>query len=203
MDIQTCLNLQLIVDKDESIELIEIWDKVLYIRRDKGRNTFYSKKGLTNLKSGIYVNPYKAAFKYKELQKKYHPDLHYNKKEYYVEISQSVNQWKDLLLKCNQRIFNGDVYRILIEFCGQDTSIFHSTVPAMLIAEYETPRLLNIPRFSCEQDFIEWKAKISGWSQQLTDMSLTRNQRIRKYGYDPIYEWHGLPRDTKDSDLPF
>lgn len=140
MDLQSCLKLQSIIDNDSNIELIEIWDKVLYVRCYKGRNTFMSKKGVTNLKEGIYINIYKfTKDEYKRLQLKYHPD----KRPSHLHISKGINQWKTLLSRCEYRIKNRNIYSSLIESHTRNTSIFSLEKSIRAYNVEQTPRLLD------------------------------------------------------------
>ena len=106
MLLSTAINLQKIMDSDSSICCIEVWSRVLYVRRWKGRNTFMSKKGVTTEITGIYFNLKKIKDEYKHLQLKFHPD--YNKST--LHLSQSLNKWKELLLGCDQREINAGLH---------------------------------------------------------------------------------------------
>jgi len=194
MNLETCQNLSLIIEKDQTIEVIEIWAKVLYIRRSKGRNSFYSKKGITKETEGIFCNNLKVSENYKSLFKKYHPDLNKGK-ESYVDISKNINRWKNLLLESGQREFDQQLYTELIEFCGPLTSIFTIGTRASFIAK-QTCGSINIPQFSSEQEFVEWKAapKQVASRQAFLDSQLTRAQIIKKYGKS-YYDY--------ERDLPF
>ena len=123
MDIQTCSNLQKLIDENPNIQIIEIWDKVLYIRMKKGRNTFHSKKNITTMNSGIYLNLLNFNNDYKQLQRQFHPDI--NSK--YSEISKGINQWKQLLSECHHREFNRTEFDILISSFTPDTCIFSAS----------------------------------------------------------------------------
>jgi len=192
MDIQTAANLQELIEQDPLIELIEIWDKVLYIRKVKGRGRFHTKKNITLLKSGIYINTKYILQEYKRLQKKYHPDLNKGKKNY-VEISKSINQWKDLLFECDERELNRTVYQLLITTCGPLTSIFSIGKSADFIWGQEAG-FLHIPRFNSEQEFKEWKIPFRNWAEKLDDCRLPRSKRkfsdVEHYG-------------VNERDLPF
>lgn len=97
----TVKNLQNLIDAEDNIELIEIWEKVLYVRYKKGRNKFLSKKGLTEEKSGVYFNLRNYKDAYRNLITKYHPDRSRSKNA--LSISQNLNQWKMDLSGCEQR----------------------------------------------------------------------------------------------------
>jgi hypothetical protein len=123
MKLETAEKLQQIIDKDSTIELIEIWSNVLYIRRSKGRNTFFSKKGIEEV-SGVYINLFNfTKEEFKRLQKKYHPDINKGKASY-VYISKSINQWKELLLEHLNGELTRSLYQQFIDSCRQQSSIF-------------------------------------------------------------------------------
>ena len=189
MDIQTCFNLHQLIEEDQNIQLIEIWERVLYIRVKKGRNRFHSKKNITTLSEGIFVNPNNISSEYKQLQKKYHPD--YNKK--YENISKGINQWKELLSESGQRKFDRNLYIQLIELHGPLTSIFTIGATARNIF-IETSGCIHIPSFSSKQEFIEWKAKDRSATEAFLDSQLTRAEIIKKYGKS-YYDY--------ERDLPF
>lgn len=180
MNLETCKNLDTLIQKDNSIEIIEIWANVLYIRRSKGRNSFYSKKGITVEKEGIYCNNLKISDSYKDLLKKYHPDLNQEKSNY-VNISKNINRWKDLLLESGQREFNQQLYTKLIEFCGSFTSIFSIGSRTSFITK-QTCGSINLFTPRSEQEFVKWKAERAGETQAFLDSQLTRAQIIKKYG---------------------
>ena len=151
MDIQSYKKLQEIVDKDPNIEIIEIWERVLYIRRKKGRNTFHTKKGITTLTSGIYLNTIEfSKDEYKRLQNKYHPDR--NPK--YLHISKGINQWKELLLRHLEGEFNRGLYNFIIDTYPTDRSIF-TTLESIDLSFIKTTRFLDGPIKSREQQAAE------------------------------------------------
>jgi hypothetical protein len=57
--------------EDPSIELIEVWDKILYVRmkQGSGKNKFISKKGLT-----FNLSVYYYESNYRKISSRYHPD---------------------------------------------------------------------------------------------------------------------------------
>lgn len=57
--------------EDPTVELIEVWDRVLYVRKKKGcgRNTFKSKAGLE-----YKLNAYYTTKEFRTISKRYHPD---------------------------------------------------------------------------------------------------------------------------------
>jgi len=134
MDAQTCRNLQTLIDKDNNIELIEIWAKVLYLRMKKGKNKFCSKKGITNLSSGIYLNLTNFKNEYTKLQRKYHPD----KNAKHFEISKGINQWKAFIFECDKRELNRTELNTLLESCPPNTSLFSLREPASYLQQQET-----------------------------------------------------------------
>ena len=97
MKIQTILALQNLIDADSNIEIIEIWERVLYIRYRRGPNKFHSKKGITTEKEGVYFNMKTSSPKqlYKSLLLKYHPDTSKSKSS--GEIIKSLYKWRDII----------------------------------------------------------------------------------------------------------
>lgn len=179
MKIETAQILQQIIDKDSTIELIEVWSNVLYIRRSKGRNTFFSKKGIQETE-GVYINIFNfTKNEYKRLQFKYHPD--FNSK--YLHISKSLNQWKDLLLRHLEGKLNRELYSVIIDSCTFDASLL-TTIQSTSIEWAEAARFLhgliqsaNDPIKKAErsrwiEEDLEWRRtgiKIDPWYDSLSN----------------------------------
>ena len=72
---------------DPTVDLVEVWDTVLYIRKKKGcgRNTFASKRGLE-----YQLNVYYTAGRFKELSLNYHPDTAIRKSKNQTELQQNI-----------------------------------------------------------------------------------------------------------------
>ena len=72
---------------DPTVDLVEVWDTVLYIRRKKGcgRNTFASKRGLD-----YQLNVYYTPERFKELSLNYHPDTAIRKSKNQTELQQYI-----------------------------------------------------------------------------------------------------------------
>lgn len=184
MDRKTCSNLQKLIDENENIELIEIWDRVLYLRMRKGRNKFHSKKGITTLKSGIYLNLINFNTEYKRLQKRYHPDV--NAK--YSEISKGINQWKALLSECNHREFSRTEFDILVSAFTEDTCLFSVTESIGITLAQKTGLCYG-------SEFIEKELARRAESKRFWE-----EWHLRRRGRDK--DGNELP-DPFDGDLPF
>jgi hypothetical protein len=185
MDIQTVTNLQTLIETNPNILLIEIWDKVLYLRMRVGKNVFHSKKGLTKLSSGIYLNLLNFKKDYKDAQQKFHPD----RNEKHIEISKGINQWKEFLSECNKREFDRTEFNILITTLTKDAPIF-SNVQSISIALEQAPRLwIGSQGFPMSTD--EQRAKTARrWEKEFARRS-GRNKDGSKY------------KDPFLGDLPF
>lgn len=72
--------------KDPNVELIEVWERVLYVRMKQGcgRNTFKTKNGL-EFKLYAYYRPEE----FKRISKRYHPDLQRS------NTTKTINDTKD------------------------------------------------------------------------------------------------------------
>ena len=210
MDLNSCKNLQNFINSDNTIELIEIWANVLYIRRNKGRNSFYSKKGITTLNSGIYINIYNfSKNEYKRLQSKYHPDR--NPK--YLHISKGINQWKDILSRCEYRVKNRNFYTVLIATYSKDTSIYSikSTITAFSMEQasglFDGLKPGSKEYKEAEGDLWEWA---EGWNEDNYEQKIAeqraesqrwwRKELLRQRGRD---EEGNKIIDIDDGTLPF
>ena len=175
MDFKTIDNLQKLIDNDSNILLIEIWKRVLYIRMKKGRNKFHSKKGITTLSSGIYINLINFRKSYKNAQLRFHPDLNANN----FEISKGLNQWKQLLSECDKREFNRTEFNKLISAHPDGASIFSSVQSIRIILEQETGFFNGYikVRFPTDDEI----AKTKAWWEEETARQCGRNKDGTKY----------------------
>lgn len=182
MEIKTVEILQSIVTKDPTIEIIEIWANVLYVRKTKGRNTFHSKCGITE-SQGIYLNI--LTFnkdEYKRLQIKYHPD----KQPKYLYISKGINQWKELLLRRYEGKFNNELFRFIIDPCGQTRS-FESFAESISDRWKQTPGLFN--GFISSEELLKQQAEAARRHQEDLDWQRSRGEKRPAYDHKPEYPW--------------
>lgn len=104
--VQQIIDLQEIIDTDSTIELIEIWDNVLYVRRNVGRCSFMKKpESLKNNKEyQIYINLKKGSDYVRQLLFKFHPDR--SKSKCSAEITACLLEWREFLSRHNIRDAN-------------------------------------------------------------------------------------------------
>lgn len=196
MDIQSCKNLQALIDKDNNIELIEIWANILYLRMRKGKNKFCSKKRITNLKEGVYLNIYTfSKNEYKQLQQKYHPDT----SSKYLHISKSLNQWKDLLSRCDYRVQNRSIYLDIAATYSNNPSIFSIEKSIRIFSMAKEARLFD----GLLEDTAEWAEGCDeAWLAQQRAESQSRWKEWSNWQRGRDKEGNKI-RDTYDGTLPF
>lgn len=185
MDIQSIKNLQNLIDKNPNILLIEIWDRVLYLRMKVGRNVFHTKKKITNLKSGIYLSLINFKDNYKNAQRKFHPD----RNEKYIKVSQGINKWKEFLSECFKREFSRTEYNTIIATYSNQPSIFSIVESIRASLGQETGLFYGLS--SIPQPTDEQRAESQRWWEEELARQSGRNKDGSRYKnpYDGDIPW--------------
>ncbi len=169
---------------DSNISLVEVWDKKLFIWRYKGKPTFLSSLGL-EFQYPIYYR----VDEYKQLSKKYHPDLSSSKSSRVLSgvIQTSINDIREVLEIQNR----GYDARNYIQWYAEFDRIISCKVASTrnnLTGELST-RLHDHSKFLqdkfCYKDgsitsLIQEVSEGAAWGKSISDVFKERGETIRE-----------------------